>query len=284
MSRLKSYKGLSALVSGASSGIGRVLAQRLAAEGAQVALVARRSEELEKLAAQIREQGGKARVLPCDVADPDQVAHCSAQALEHFGGIDLLVNNAGYGHHRRFLDWDLADMERIMRVNYLGALYFTKALLPQMVERGRGWLVFIASVAGKIASPEEAAYAASKFAMVGLAEALSLEVEDAGVHVLTVCPGVIRTPFFDDEALDRMPPVSRRKMVEPEALVDAILKGLARGKREITYPRGIAPAYVVRAIAPEIMRRLVRRNTIDALAREEKARAHQSGVRGSDGD
>ncbi len=282
MSRLKVYKGLTALVSGASSGIGRALAQRLAAEGASVALVARRAGELEKLAAQIREGGGKALALPCDVADADQVARCSAQALEHFGGIDLLVNNAGYGHHRRFLDWDLADMERVMRVNYLGALYLTKALLPQMVERGRGWLVFIASVAGRIASPEEAAYAASKFAMVGLAEALSLEVEDAGVHVLTVCPGVIRTPFFDDEALERMPPVSRRRMVEPEALIDAIFKALARGKREITFPRGIAPAYVIQALAPELMRRLVRRNTIDALAKE-KAQAHQAETHGSDG-
>jgi short-subunit dehydrogenase len=282
MSRLKVYKGLTALVSGASSGIGRALAQRLAAEGASVALVARRAGELEKLAAQIREGGGKALALPCDVADPDQVAQCSAQALDHFGGIDLLVNNAGYGHHRRFLDWDLADMERVMRVNYLGALYLTKALLPQMVERGRGWLVFMASVAGRIASPEEAAYAASKFAMVGLAEALSLEVEDAGVHVLTVCPGVIRTPFFDDEALERMPPVSRRRMVEPEALIDAIFKALARGKREITFPRGIAPAYVIQALAPELMRRLVRRNTIDALAKE-KAQAHQAETHGSDG-
>jgi short-subunit dehydrogenase len=118
--------------------------------------------------------------------------------------------------------------------------------------------------------------------MVGLAEALSLEVEDAGVHVLTVCPGVIRTPFFDEEALERMPPVSRRTMVEPEALIDAILKALARGKREITYPRGIAPAYVVRALAPEIMRRLVRRNTTDALARE-NARTRPVPTHGSDG-
>jgi short-subunit dehydrogenase len=88
-------------------------------------------------------------------------------------------------------------MERMMRVNYFGALYFTKALLPAMVEQQRGWIVFVASVAGKIASPEESAYVATKFAMVGLAASLSLEVEDAGVHVLTVCPGVIRTPFFD---------------------------------------------------------------------------------------
>jgi hypothetical protein len=171
------------------------------------------------------------------------------------------VNNAGYGHHRAFLDWDLDDMERMMRVNYLGTLRFTKALLPGMVARGRGSLVFVASVAGKIATPDETAYSASKFAMIGLAQSLSLEVEDAGVHVLVVCPGVIRTPFFDEEALSRMPPVSLRSMTEVEGLVDAIVDALARGKREVTYPRSIAAAYVVQAIAPGFMRRQVKRTT-----------------------
>ena len=157
-----------------------------------------------------------------------------------------------------------------MRVNYFGTLYFTKALLPQMVERGSGWLVFIASVAGKIAPPEESAYSASKFAMLGLASSLSLEVEDAGVHVLSVCPGVIRTPFFDEEALRRMPPVSRRSFAEVDGLVDEILDALKRGRREITYPRSIARAYVVQAVAPEFMRRQVRRTTLDAVARERR--------------
>jgi short-subunit dehydrogenase len=181
--------------------------------------------------------------------------------LARYGAVDLLVNNAGYGHHRPFLSWDLEDMERVMRVNYVGALRFTKALLPGMVERRRGSLVFVASVAGKIATPDETAYSASKFAMIGLAQSLSLEVEDAGVHVLVVCPGVIRTPFFDAEALSRMPPVSLRSMVEVEGLVDAIIDALAKRKHEVTYPRSIAAAYVVQAIAPGFMRRQVKRTT-----------------------
>jgi short-subunit dehydrogenase len=269
---LKSYGGLRALVTGASSGIGRALALRFAAEGAHVALVARREEELEELATEIRGAGGEALVLPCDVAERAEVEACAARALENLGGIDILVNNAGYGHHRTFLEWDLADMERLMRVNFFGTLYFTKALLPQMVEQRRGWLVFVSSVAGKIASPEEAAYAASKFAVEGLASALSIEVEDAGIHVLTVRPGVIRTPFFDEEALERMPPVSKRQFVEPERLVDAIVAALARGKRELTFPRWIASGYLVQALAPAFMRRQVRRNTIDALARQRPRR------------
>ena len=261
MNALDSMRGRVALVTGASSGIGRALALRLAAEGMRVALVARRRDDLEALSAEIARAGGEACALPCDVECAAEVAATSHAALARFGAVDLLVNNAGYGHHRAFLDWDLDDMERMMRVNYLGTLRFTKALLPGMVERRRGSLVFVASVAGKIATPDETAYCASKFAMVGLAQALSLEVEDAGVHVMVVCPGVIRTPFFDEEALSRMPPVSLRSMTAVEGMVDAIVDGLARGKREVTYPRSIAAAYVVQALAPGFMRRQVKRTT-----------------------
>jgi len=267
LTRLTSYRGRSALVTGASSGIGRLLALRMAAAGARVALVARRRDELEAVAEEIRAAGGEAIALACDVAERAEVEQCVVRVLERFGAIDVLVNNAGYGHHRRFVEWDLGDMERMMRVNYFGALYFTRLLLPKMAERRSGWLVFVASVAGRIASPEESAYCASKFAMIGLAEAISLEVEEAGVHVLSVCPGVIRTPFFDDEALRRMPPVSRRQMVEPEGLVDAILRALARGRRELTYPRAIAAGYVVRALAPGFFRSQVKRVTLGALAK-----------------
>jgi short-subunit dehydrogenase len=264
VTQLRSYAGLRALVTGASSGIGRALALRIARAGARVVLVARRADELEQLADEIRAARGEVTVLPCDVSDAAQVADTAAKARAEWGGIDLLVNNAGYGHHRTFLEWSLEDMERVMRVNYFGSLYFTKALLPAMVEQQRGWIVFVASVAGKIAPPEESAYAASKFAMVGLAASLSLEVEDAGVHVLTVCPGVIRTPFFDEEALTRMPAAARKGMVEVDALVDALIAALAKGKHEITFPGGIAPAYAIQAIAPSFMRRAVRWNTIDA--------------------
>lgn len=267
MPRLTSYRGKGVLITGASSGIGRLLALRLAGEGARVALVARREAELQQLARDIERRGGQALVLPCDVADRSAVFACAARAAATLGTVDVLVNNAGYGHHRRFLDWDLDDMERMLRVNFLGALYWTKALLPQMVERRAGWLVFIASVAGKLAVPEESAYVASKFAMVGLAETLSIELEDLGVHVLTVCPGTINTPFFDAEALDRMPPVSRRMMIGPEVVVDAVVDALARGKREITVPRLIAAGYVVRAMAPGFMRRNTKRTTIDSVAK-----------------
>ncbi len=277
MARLTSGKGLTALVTGASSGIGRALALRLARDGARVALVARRAPELEALAAEIRGRGGEAIPIPGDVSDRSAAERISTQALNGLGRVDMLFNNAGYGGHRTFLEWDLDDLERMMRVNYLGSVYLTKRLLPQMIERRTGWVVFVASVAGRIGTPEESAYAATKFAVVGLAEALSVEVEDAGVHVLTVCPGVVRTPFFDAEALARLPPVARRRVVEPDELVDAIFEALARGRHELTFPRSLAVGYVVKAVAPEFMRRQVKRVTIDAIAREREAGRRRGG-------
>ncbi len=250
-----------AVITGASSGIGKLLALRMASNGARVCLTARRSNELEAVADDIKKIGGEAVVIPCDVLERDQVFAAAEQATKALGPIDMLINNAGYGHHRSFLEWDVEDIERMMRVNYLGTVYWTKALLPQMVERHTGCLVFIASVAGKIGVPDESAYAASKFAMVGLAEALSIEVEDDGVHVLTVCPGSIRTDFFDEEAMERMPTTAKKMMVEPAGLVDAIMDALNKNRRELTYPRLIATGYAVKALAPGFMRANVKRTT-----------------------
>lgn len=261
MAGLPGFHDRTAVITGASSGIGRLLSLRLAERGVQVVLTARRREQLEAVAAEIRQTGGDAAVYACDVADRDAVFAAAQWAENKLGAVDLLINNAGYGHHRTFLEWPVEDIEHMMRVNYLGSVYWTKALLPRMVQRGAGCLVFLASVAGRIGVPDESAYVASKFAMVGLAESLSYEVEDSGVHVLTVCPGAIRTDFFDDEALRRMPEAARRLMAEPAGLVDQILAAILSGKREITYPRSIAAAYIARALAPPLMRYGVKKST-----------------------
>ncbi len=262
MGRLSSFEGKAAIVNGASSGIGRALALQLAERGARVALLARRKDALDALAEEIRSLGGWALAVTCDVGDREEVFASFRTAEETMGPADLLINNAGYGGHRWFLEWDLDDVERMMRVNFLGAVHCTRAVLDSMVRRGSGWIVFMASVAGKIAPPRESVYAASKFAMVGLASALSLEVEHAGVHVLTVCPGAVGTPFFGDGDLDELPPVARRRMVAPEELAGAVLGALQRGRRELTYPRWMAVAYAVQALAPGFTRRQVGRTVL----------------------
>ena len=258
---LTNYSDLTALVTGASSGIGRQLALRLAKEGARVALVARRESELNAVAGEIRAGFGEAIVLPCDVTDTNQVDETARLAIEKFGSIDMLVNNAGYGGQQKFLDWDIKDMEAMMQVNYFGTVYFTKALLPQMVERNCGWLVFISSVSGRIASPEKSVYAATKFAMTGFAEALSLEMDNTNVNFLTVYPGSIDTPFHTAQMLEDMPEKVRGSMATPEGVVESVFQALAKGKREVTHPSGIAAGYVVKALAPEFLRNQVLKAT-----------------------
>ncbi len=261
MTGLSEFGGRNVVITGASSGIGRLLALRLAGRGARLALLARRRDELASLVAEIEGGGGEALAVVCDLGDDRQSAAAIGQIRSWAPRIDLLVNNAGYGAHRPFLETSPEEAERMMRVNFGGSYTMTHGLLPGMIEGGQGWIVFVSSVAGRIGVPGESAYVATKFALTGLAEALSIEVEDAGVHVLTVYPGAIRTPFFTDEDLERMPPVARRTMVEPGPLVDAILDALARGRRELTWPRSIGLAYPVRAVAPEFFRGQVKRKT-----------------------
>lgn len=262
MGKLSSFEEKTAIVTGASSGIGRALALQLAERGARVALLARRKDALDALAEEITSFGGRALALACDVGDREQVFASFRAAEATLGPADLLINNAGYGGHRWFLEWDLDDVERMMQVNFLGAVYCTRAVLDSMVRRGSGWIVFMASVAGRIAPPRESVYAASKSALVGLASALSLEVEHVGIHVLTVCPGAVRTPFFGEGDLEELPPVARRRMVAPEELAGAVLGALRRGRRELTYPRWMALAYAVQGLAPGFTRRQVGRTVL----------------------
>jgi uncharacterized protein len=270
MKQISNFRGVRILVTGASSGIGRLLCLRLAEKGARLVLVARRVDELELLKKEVEARGAEAIVVPCDVAELDQVRQCVDRALAHYGNIDMLVNNAGYGAHHPFIDWPIEDIENLIRVNYFGSVYFTKLLLPQMVAMKNGCILFVASVAGKLSTPDESAYCAAKHAVVGLAGALGLEVEDDGVYVSTVNPGAFDTPFFKQEDRDRMPPVAKRGMGDPNKLVDHIFNALAKGLHDTTYPFFPSTGYPVNAVAPEFMRKQVKKVTINAMRKLQK--------------
>src|SRR5207249_3810294 len=160
------------IVTGASSGIGAQLARDLAARGMRVALLARRADRLGAVATEIRSAGGEAAVEVCDVAERASVERAVGTVVERWGRVDLLVNSAGYGRHVLFKDHDVADIERMVRTNVLGTVYAIKATLPAMRARGRGWIVNLSSVAGKLGPPDEAAYSATKFAVAGPSEGL----------------------------------------------------------------------------------------------------------------
>jgi short-subunit dehydrogenase len=250
MAGLRDWKGKVAVVTGASAGIGEGLALEIARRGARVALVARRGERLEALAKRISAAGGEASVHVCDVADRAQVDATARAVLARWGGVDVLVNNAGYLRHVLFKDHDVDDIEQVMRVNYLGPVYWMKALLPALRARGAGWIVNISSFAGVTPQPDESAYAASKWALTGLSESIAAELEPLGIHVLVVHPVLVRTELFTPDISARMPRGSEGAFISTEAFVADTLRALAKGETSIVVPRRFGAIPVLRALFP----------------------------------
>ena len=265
MAGLTEYRDTVGIVTGASSGIGAQLARDLAARGMRVGLLARRTELLRLLEEEIARAGGEALAVGCDVADRARVESAVRTVLDRYGRVDLLVNNAGYGRHVLFKDHDLADVERMMRTNYLGTVYTTKAVLPAMRARARGWIVNVSSVAGKLGQPDEAAYSATKFAVAGLSEGLSYELAPLGMHVMVVYPALVRTEMFTPEVIARMPRRATGTFIEPAAFSRRVLRALERGRHEVTVPRYVGIAYAIRALLPAFHRRMTARIRLPVL-------------------
>jgi len=184
------------LVTGASSGIGEATARLFAKQGYRVVLAARRRERLETLAEEIRGKGEEALPIIADVADLRQIEQLVATTLSHYGKIDILFNNAGIGRLNWLENLDpLADIEAQIRVNFLGLVHTTRAVLPHMIARRSGHIINMASMAGYLATPTYTIYAASKFAVRGFSDALRREVGVYGIHVSGVYPGGVNTEF-----------------------------------------------------------------------------------------
>jgi short-subunit dehydrogenase len=223
-----------AFVTGASSGIGRELAKRLAAEGIEVAVSARRVHELEELQGEIAGAGGRARVYPLDVADPIATAEALRRADAEMGGIDLVVANAGVGKHRWSGQLTYDDCANIIDVNVRGAVATLTALLPAMVERQRGHLVGISSLAQYRGLPFSAAYSASKAFLSHFLEALRVDLQSTNVRVTDVRPGFIRTPLTADSTLT-MP-----FLIGLDEAIDEIMKGLRTRAAIVAFPWQLA--------------------------------------------
>jgi len=244
-----------AVVTGASSGLGRGLARAVAARGARVALVARRADRLEELAAEVRDAGAEALVVPCDVGSAEAVERAAARVVAEYGRVDLLVNAAGYARHVLFKDEDAAEAEHMMTVNYFGVARWIHAILPTMRAHGEGWIVNLSSFAGRLGQPDEASYAASKFAVTGLSKSLAIELQPLGIHVMCVYPVLVRTEMFDEATLARMPARSRESFIEVEEFCETVLAALARGAFEVTVPRRFGLVYLIRLLFPAMMRK-----------------------------
>jgi len=186
-----------ALVTGASSGIGEATAFALAAAGARVAVAARRRDRLEAVANKIRADGGEALVVEADFGVEAQAQRAVHETEKAFGRLDILVNNAGVMYLEPVIEADLARWRRMVEINVLGLIAATQAALPGMRARGDGHIVNIASTAGRVATPTAAAYAATKFGVVGFSEALRKEIYRDRIRVSVIEPGVVETELRD---------------------------------------------------------------------------------------
>jgi short-subunit dehydrogenase len=221
-------------ITGASSGLGMGLAVKLAREGYAVGLSARRRSLLDDLARQVRDAGGRAVAYPCDVAEKDQVLEAIRRCEEELGPVDLLVANAGVSVNTRVDSFDVDEVERVIRINLLGAVYATGGVLTGMLERGRGHLVAVSSLAGFAGLPMSAAYSASKGGMINFFESLRIDLRGTGVHVTVITPGFVRTPMTDHN-LHAMP-----FLMELEPAVEEMARAIRKGKKSLAFPRPLA--------------------------------------------
>jgi short-subunit dehydrogenase len=241
--------GAVVVVTGASRGIGAAVATAAARRGARVGLIARSADELDGV---LVAAGADGFAVPADVADRHAVINAIAAIEGALGPVDVLVANAGIGAYGPLVDMAYQEMERLVQVNVLGTMYAVRAVLPGMVARRRGQVVTLGSIAGRIGSPFEAVYSATKFAGVGFSESLAVEVRPYGIGVSVVNPGVVSTDFgiARGHPYDR----DRPKPISAESVADSVIAAIESGTHESYVPRWLRPAVAIRHVVPPLFR------------------------------
>lgn len=242
-----------AIVTGASSGIGRETALALAKGGACVALAARREEALQELAQQIEKLNQKALVLPADVTQREQVEAMVQEVLKQWRRVDILISNAGEYVRGPVLELNPADLQRSLDVNYFGGVYAIKAVLPHMLAQKSGHIVAVTSMDGKIGLPSDAPYVSAKFAMTGFLEVLRQEVSEHGITVTNVLPGRVDTVMIEHLHFAWVSP-----KISPENVARSILRALRKRNPIVIVPPQAKLLYYINVFAPRLSDRLSR--------------------------
>jgi 3-oxoacyl-[acyl-carrier protein] reductase len=214
--------GKVALITGASAGIGEACARALAAEGANLVLTARRQDRLEALKAELHPQGTEVVLVAGDARDEETARRCVQAALDSFGQLDILLNNAGSGNYKNLVDTSADEYDALMDTNMRSTFLFSRHAVPVMISQKAGTLLMLSSMAGVYGFAGEAVYCATKFAQVGFAQALDKELRPHGIKVGAICPGGVKTEFALGKGRTEEG-VSQSGMLEPEDVAGAVL-------------------------------------------------------------
>lgn len=233
---MESIKGKNALVTGAGKGIGKAVAKQLAAEGVNLALLARTEKDLQAVAAELKETGVKVVYAVADVADRKAVEAAIEKMSTALGSIDILINNAGIGKFAKFLELEPEEWEQVVKVNLFGAYYVVRAVLPGMLSRQSGDIVNISSTAGQRGAPLTSAYSASKFGLIGMSESLMQEVRKSNIRVTTLTPSTIATDMAIDLKLTDGNP---EKVMQAEDFAELIVMQLKLNRRTFVKEAGL---------------------------------------------
>jgi short-subunit dehydrogenase len=265
----ESVQGKVIVITGASSGFGKGVVQRLADKGAHVVLAARRAQLLSYLAHDVEKRGGQALTVPTDVGKEEDVERLAAQAITRFGRIDVWINNAGVGLLGRFEEVPLADHARLVQTNLMGTIYGSHVALRQFRKQGNGTLINIASISGQIGTPYYGSYSATKFAIVGLGQALNqeLRLNDLAdrIHVTTINPMPFDTPFWTHTANYSGHSPRAYPMHDPNKVIDALMKAVIDPTKDVSVPWTGRWAVLFHRLMPDTMETLFGNMVHDAL-------------------
>ena len=247
-------EGRTAIITGASSGIGRETALEFARNKANVVLAARNREKLDDLAREIAPLPGRCLVVPTDVTDRFAVEALVRRTAEEYGSVDILVNNAGLGLFATVAEGNIENMHRLFNVNFWGAIHCIQATVPYMQAQRRGHIVNVSSVAGRIAPPYMGTYAATKFALTAISDSLRTELAGSGIGVSTVFPGLTQTSFTENmlQEVD-VPPVPPLLLwVDARTVARRIVQAVRWGLRDVYVSPQDAAAVAFSTIAPQL--------------------------------
>jgi NAD(P)-dependent dehydrogenase (short-subunit alcohol dehydrogenase family) len=263
MSDVDGFRGRSVVITGAAGGIGTALAHRYGRDGARIALLDIDRAALQARATELGERGIEALPIECDVTSLEGCREAIAEVIDAWGGVDVLINNAGVTHLSQFADTEVEVIRRVMELNFFGAVHCTKAALDSLVER-RGRIAVLSSVAGFSPLATRCGYSASKHALHGMFDSLRPELRASGVSVTIVCPFFVKTDMGDralggDGGKPRMARTQTGTPTDPAWLAEEIYRAVSRGRRLLVPSRGAKLSYVVSRLLPGFYERMMAR-------------------------